>query len=279
MIRWCAYCQKFLGEVPPFSEFTLTHGVCATCKVGAARISSTEARDLRALGAYYAELRDATRNSFERATTVLDRGLALGLAPVDLMMGMLQPALHEMGQRWAVGERRVYDEHQLTALSSAILELAFDRRPELTPLRQLAAPAVILVIAEGNAHTLGLRIVEYHLLDRGLPVFTIAPGLPIAEVCELTRALRPQVLGVSVALPEQISAVRALGEAVLSSGEPGPALVAGGNALRHDRYDLESFGFRIGSSPMTLYDFAYGARSGGSAAPSTLDPALALPGE
>ncbi len=260
MIRWCAYCQKFLGEVPPFGEFTLTHGVCAACKGGAARISSAEARELRALGDYYAELRDATRNSFERATTVLDRGLALGLAPIDLMMGMLQPALYEMGQRWAVGERRVADEHQLTALSSAILELAFERRPELTPLRQSRAPAVLLLVAEGNAHTLGLRIVEYSLLDRGLPVFTIAPGLPVEEACELTRALRPNVLGVSVALPEQLDGLRALGTALATSSDaPRPALVAGGSALRHERHDLESYGFRVGSSPLTLYDFARGS--------------------
>lgn len=267
MIRWCAYCQKFLGEAPPFGEFTLTHGVCAPCKVGAAGITSAKARDLRALAGYYAELRDATRHSFERAGSVLDRGLELGLAPIDLMMGMLQPALYDMGQRWAVGERRVADEHQLTALSSAILDLAFERRPELAALRQSPKPAVLLVCAEGNAHALGLRIVEYHLLDRGLPVFIVTPGLPAAEVCELTRVLRPQVLGVSVALPDQIPGLRVLGAALAASGEPMPTLVAGGNALRHDRYDLESFGFRIGSSPMTLHDFARSAIATGVGPP------------
>jgi methanogenic corrinoid protein MtbC1 len=273
MIRWCAYCQKFLGEVPPFAEFTLTHGVCVSCKVGAANISSAEARDLRALGAYYVELRDATRNSFERAGAVLDRGLELGLAPIDLMMGMLQPALHDMGQRWANGERRVFDEHQLTALSSAIIDLAFDRRPELTALRQSPAPAVLLVSAEGNMHTLGLRIVEYHLLDRGLPVFTVTPGIPADEIGELVRWLRPSVLGVSVALPEQIPALRGLGATLASSVESMPVLVAGGNALRHERYDLESLGFRIGSSPLTLYDLARGAMTAGAGLAGTHDDA------
>lgn len=31
MIRWCSYCQKFLGERAPFDDPSFTHGICERC--------------------------------------------------------------------------------------------------------------------------------------------------------------------------------------------------------------------------------------------------------
>ena len=31
MIRWCAYCQKYIGEVEPFDRFEISHGICRRC--------------------------------------------------------------------------------------------------------------------------------------------------------------------------------------------------------------------------------------------------------
>ena len=32
MIRWCAYCVRFMGEGPPHDDFSLTHGICSACR-------------------------------------------------------------------------------------------------------------------------------------------------------------------------------------------------------------------------------------------------------
>lgn len=257
MIRWCAYCQKYLGEIPPFEDFALTHGVCPQCKVGAAAITAHQARDLRGLAQYYAQLRDATRRSLDHATDLLDQGLALGLAPRDLMMGMLQPALYDMGRRWATGECGVGDEERLTALSSTVIELAFARRPEFTRLRQSSSPAALLMVAEENAHTLGARVVEYGLLDLGLPIYTVMPGLSAGATAELVRALRPRVLGVSVSMREQLPALHALSSELRSRDEEPPVLVAGGYAFRTES-DAAGTGFRVLSRPSGIHELAAG---------------------
>jgi hypothetical protein len=31
MIRWCSYCQAFIGEAPPFDSIVVTHGICRAC--------------------------------------------------------------------------------------------------------------------------------------------------------------------------------------------------------------------------------------------------------
>src|SRR4051794_22278080 len=32
MVRWCSFCQSFMGESPPYSDFSWTDGICVACK-------------------------------------------------------------------------------------------------------------------------------------------------------------------------------------------------------------------------------------------------------
>ena len=34
MLKWCAYCQQFTGESPEYDDFSITHGLCASCGAG-----------------------------------------------------------------------------------------------------------------------------------------------------------------------------------------------------------------------------------------------------
>lgn len=43
MIRICAWCSRFLGEIPPLDDDRLTHGICDAC------VSAVRADMLRAL--------------------------------------------------------------------------------------------------------------------------------------------------------------------------------------------------------------------------------------
>jgi methanogenic corrinoid protein MtbC1 len=264
VIRWCAHCQTYLGESPPYEDFTLTHGLCGRCKADAITISEREVAALRWLGDYFTELRHATRQSLSRATDLLDRGLALGLRPHDLMMGMLQPALYDMGRRWAAGLAQTVDEEALTRLAFAVIELAFERRPELATLRRSSAPAALLAVAPGNAHTLGLRIVEYVLVDQGVPVHVLEPQLSTGDLIERVRALRPRVLGVSASMRQQLAPLREVAESLRGElarrDEPVPVLVAGGGAFRIDR-EHGPVGFRVLDGPTQLRELAAGPTS------------------
>jgi hypothetical protein len=31
MLKWCSYCQQFLGEVPDYDNFAVSHGICPGC--------------------------------------------------------------------------------------------------------------------------------------------------------------------------------------------------------------------------------------------------------
>jgi methanogenic corrinoid protein MtbC1 len=46
-----------------------------------------------------------------RARKLVSDAVASGTAPEELYLDVFQPALHEVGHRWAVGELSVADEH------------------------------------------------------------------------------------------------------------------------------------------------------------------------
>ena len=32
MLRWCSYCQKYLGETAPLEDYRVSHGICQACE-------------------------------------------------------------------------------------------------------------------------------------------------------------------------------------------------------------------------------------------------------
>jgi methanogenic corrinoid protein MtbC1 len=234
MIRWCSYCQTFLGEAPPYEDFSFTHTICGPCQAKGYIHDARRIQAMQAVGRYYQRLiRAADAGDMVRAADLVDEGLGLGHRVGDLAWGVLQPLLRRIGERWAKGELSVANEHRFSAPAVAAIELLFAKDPALKPRRQHRRPEVLLVMAEGNYHSLGLRLVELAFCLRKKRTQTLMPGLPAKEVVTLVRSLRPKILGVSVSLAPQLRSVREL-HALLQQlpAKTRPALIVGGQALR-----------------------------------------------
>ena len=255
MIHWCAYCQRFLGEVAPVEVYDFTHGICERCSAERRIEDHAAIERIAPVRALYLRIAGVVQTGHDEPADLLAEGLALGLAPVDLLMGMIQPALYRMGQAWSAGEAAVHHEHALTAACSTLVTLLFERLPHLRALRQAPGPRVLLVNAEGNYHTLGLQVVELLLLSHGVPTLAVVPGLPAREVLALARSTRPVVLGVSVALPTQYGSVREIASLVggLPDGER-PRVVAGGFAVKQGRELPAESGFGVMPNPHDLLE-------------------------
>jgi len=253
VIRWCAYCQRFLGETSPFDQYDVTHGLCERC-YKLRRFEDNELTDRMApIRDLYMRIAGQTTDGPHSPAQLLEEGLAHGLAPVDLLMGMIQPALYSMGRAWSLGQASVVQEHILTAACSTLLTLLFERLPHLRELRQSHQPRVLLVNAEDNFHTLGLQVVELLLLSSGVPALAVLPGLPTREIAALVRSTRPTVLGVSVAVPQQFASVREIAGAV---GElrphHQPRVVTGGFAVKQGIALPDDAGLTLMANPHDL---------------------------
>src|SRR4051812_46433697 len=107
MFRWCAYCCRFLGERAPFEDFTPTHGLCGECETrGTMTDSAAIARVRPILALHDRLLAEAARTDGGEtpAEEVLEEGRRLGIRPLDLLMGVIQPLLYEIGRRWEDGK-------------------------------------------------------------------------------------------------------------------------------------------------------------------------------
>jgi methanogenic corrinoid protein MtbC1 len=144
---------------------------------------------------------------------------------------MLQPALTEVGKRWAASDLSVAEEHRFTAMCASVTELVWGLYADQVQFRNSEKPRVLLANAPGNYHVLGIHFLEVLFTAHEVPNFAIYPGVPAAELFDLTKKLKPRFVGFSVSRSDQVEAV---GEAcrLIRTLPEGPRIVLGGAALK-----------------------------------------------
>ena len=134
MIRWCSYCQQVLGEIAPYDDPSLSHGLCDLCDARLARdeplIDQTEAR--RSL---MKRIFDCARTGdLAGCSSVLDAAARMGLSTESVLIGLLQPALYQAGLDWQLGRMTVASEHNLTSWCERAFALLPPAPPAGTPV-------------------------------------------------------------------------------------------------------------------------------------------------
>lgn len=230
MIIWCAYCQSLIREVEPLTGFDISHGICARCH---ARLEADPsfAGDDRSIAEFYRALFAAACKADRRACAdLVRRAREMGLRPAEVMLGLVQPALVEIGEKWELGEATVADEHEFTAWCEAMLALfEVETGPEEEDLD------ILIVPAPGNRHYLGPRIAEQALLAAGIRARCIVPELPIDDLVLRIARHRPSWIGFSCALPPMIERSLDVAAKLVERGFSGRFLLSG-QALRRRLY-------------------------------------------
>lgn len=257
MIRWCSYCQAFLGEKPPYADPTFTHGICASCLDKLER-DEPVLEQTAALRALFARILDHARGGDDIACAALiAEAQALGLSSDALTMGLLQPALYQVGLDWQGSKLSFSAEHRFTAWCERAFDLvALQLRSHKPPLD------VLIFQTPGNRHSVGMRFAAHALGARGLAVDAYTEELALDEMLALARAGRPALIGLSCALPASIEVAAALILRLREGLEP---------ALQ-PRFALSGMAFRLEGEPSThglpecieiIHDLSYFDRAAG----------------
>ncbi|MBA2276798.1 MAG: B12-binding domain-containing protein [Chloroflexia bacterium] len=122
------------------------------------------------------------------ANQSLDEAFALG--PIEhVCLSVLQPALNEIGERWARGELPVSVEHFASGFALRKIGALFNAsRPEF------GSPTVVTACAEGELHEVGLLVTSLVLSRDGYRVVHLGASLPTADLREAVDRLHPQAL-------------------------------------------------------------------------------------
>lgn len=234
MLRWCVFCQRYLGEAEPWNDFSITHDICSACRARSSSFSVEDQQRALPVQRFYERLsRVAKQGIITSPSALLEESRQLGIRPLDLIMGLLQPILYEIGELWSRGLVTTSSEHLFSSMVSAVLNLVFEEDEATAPKRRADRPAVLLVQADGNYHSLGMQIVELALACHRIDCVAFYPGLPASEVGRMARDLKPAFVGISVSMIEQREAVRDTCAKLTEIDEPSrPRVLIGGLAVK-----------------------------------------------
>lgn len=96
MIRWCAYCQRFMGESPPYGDYGLTHDVCDDCLPLFESDNDHGFERITELERFHDALREAGETEgLDQAMALIEETRSLGVRPSDLLVELIAWALAE----------------------------------------------------------------------------------------------------------------------------------------------------------------------------------------
>lgn len=130
-----------------------------------------------------------------RASRAVEEALAL-LPIEDVCLHLLQPALYEIGHRWARGEVGISTEHFASAFVIRKLGALFN----LSQPEQGRGP-IVATCLEGEMHEVGLLLTCLFLSRRGFSILYLGPNLPLDDLVKTLRRVRPPLVLLSASTP------------------------------------------------------------------------------
>ncbi|MHB1558285.1 MAG: cobalamin B12-binding domain-containing protein [Isosphaeraceae bacterium] len=159
---------------------------------------------------------------------ILFEPLEQGMPLVDVGVGLVQPAMYEIGRLWQSSRVSIAQEHLATAIAESLLAQAFATAEFARPVARKAVFACV----PGNHHVLGLRVVSDAFELNGWQVQFLGANAPALSLIQQVDRFAPELLGLSIALPSQVPGARELlGRLRAELGGRCPAVLVGGLAL------------------------------------------------
>lgn len=157
--------------------------------------------------------------------TLIEQALAAGVAPEQIIIEVMNPALRRIGEKWERDEIDIYDEHLATATMRRLL----GRLSPSLNRRGNKRGRVLVAMAAGEMHDLGAEILSEILRGAHYDVLSLGANTPaqsIARAVAQLNDLDAVFIGATMdttSLVESIAAVRGV--------DPTVAVIVGGGAF------------------------------------------------
>ena len=149
---------------------------------------------------------------------------------LDFYEKILIPVLYKIGDQWENGEIDVATEHVCSNAVNNLIDLINQQNTKKNLKNYRNTRSVVLSTPEGELHSIGCKIIESLLLEKGYEVYNITSPLPTNSIESYLDNTNPGVILISVTLEENInSAIRLVYEIRKSFQIP---IIVGGNALK-----------------------------------------------
>ncbi|MFZ5470823.1 MAG: methionine synthase [Myxococcota bacterium] len=165
----------------------------------------------------------------------LEKKLAEGVRPLDIINGPLMKGMDEVGRLFAANELIVAEVLQSAeAMKAAVSYL----EPKMDKSSSASRGKVVLATVKGDVHDIGKNLVEIILANNGFQVVNLGIKVPPEQLVAAVREHRPDILGLSGLLVKSAHQMVATAEDLSRAGVSVPVLV-GGAALSRNFVDKQ----------------------------------------
>jgi methanogenic corrinoid protein MtbC1 len=234
MLRWCSYCQQFLGEIPDYRKLTITHGICTGCEPRALYFTGPDFELAEMLRGIQHQLQEAgRRNDLAAAEHIIETACGANIRAVDVLIGIIAPMLSEFGEDWSCNVLSVAEEHQFTSYCNSVFHVVASKVTTGSPGSGDKEPDVLVMNAPGNNHILAIRIICLWLRNKGVGVQMIDVPPPLEELTALIVASGIRTVLISMALVEHRRSVESIaGRIAALPASIRPRIIVGGYAVK-----------------------------------------------
>jgi methanogenic corrinoid protein MtbC1 len=157
-----------------------------------------------------------------------------GIGRAEILLGLLQPALYQIGELWKVAEIDPSQEHLFSSWCEQIFSLLTADIPIIE------SPDILLANVPGNLHTFGIHFLWIRLHDLGFNC-AVAHPLPTNEFL-ISKCIREQtrICGISASMPYMIQPAIRLAEEIEKKTEGKTRAILGGFAFRMGNSELQT---------------------------------------
>ena len=174
-----------------------------------------------------ADVEAATDFAFD----LIDRGVDFSAVVRDLLV----PAQLEVGRRWETNEWNVAQEHAATAVTDAVLATVASA---ITPVRS-GDEHLVVACAEGEYHTMPVRMATELLKAAGWKVTFVGPSSPAHHLGEFIAQVKPTAAAIACSVPIFLAGARRSIDAAHVAGVPA---YAAGRAFGSDAHRAKRLG-------------------------------------
>lgn len=175
-----------------------------------------------------------TRSDEAGAWAIIEDAVNGGMDVDRVYLDLLAPALEQVGDRWAIGEVTIAQEHQASALVLRLigrLGPRFARRGRKRGTLVVGAPA-------GDVHGLPSALLSDLMRGRGFSVIDLGADVPaVSWATTCAEATRLHGVGICASTPGNDAEIRAALTAIRSA--TGVPIVLGGNGIDDEAQALD----------------------------------------
>ena len=148
---------------------------------------------------------------------------------LDFYEKILIPVLYKIGDQWENGEIDVATEHVCSNAVNTLIDLINQNNTKKISKSYRDTKSIVLCTPEGELHSIGCKIIESLLLEKGYEVYNITSPLPTNSIESYLGNTNPGLVLISVTLEDNINSTIRLLQEIRKSLQI--SVIVGGNSI------------------------------------------------